>query len=259
MANAFGELVREWRGVRRMSQLDLAHAAALSSRHLSFLESGRAAPSRPMVLRLAEALAMPRPVANLALGAAGFAPAYPSAPPDAPDLVWARRAIDSLLTNHAPFPGLAVDRHWNVVAANAGAQRLLGALGFSVGADNAGAFNMVELLIGLGKSDVVTNWEEMAALAVARLRAEIAHLGGDPVLSAFAERLAGHPRLAGARPVAGDRMILPMRIVAGTAQISLLTTIAQFGSAQEIALSELKIELMFPADEATQVWFSADA
>lgn len=250
MANTFGDMMREWRRLRRMSQLDLALAATLSARHLSFLESGRAAPSRPMVLRLAEALEMPKSAANQALGAAGFAPAYPSATPDAPDLVWARRAIDSMLSKHEPFPGAAVDRHWNVVAANAGAMRL-----FAVLPGASPAANMVELLLALGDGATIINWEEMAGLGLTRLRAEIAHLGGDARLEGYAQRLALHPRLAGRAAPAGDRMIIPMRLDLGGARLSLFTTIAQFGSAQEIALSETKIELMFPADEATERWF----
>ncbi len=204
-----------------------------------------------MVLRLAEALDLPKPATNQALGAAGFAPAYPSAAPGAPELDWARNALDRLLERHAPYPGVVMDRGWNVVAANAGAARL-----FGVGGLASEASNMAEALLTLGASDVVENWEEVAALGLARLRAEIAYFGSDTALEAFADRLARHPRLRCVRPLADDRMIIPMRIRAGGDRLALFTTIAQFGSAQEIALSEVKIELMFPADAATEAWFS---
>lgn len=250
---AFGDILKEWRAIRRMSQLDLALAAELSARHLSFLESGRAGPSRAMALRLAEALEMPKSVANRALGAAGYAAVFPQRAPDAPDLLWARRATARVLDNHMPLPAVAVDRCWNVVAANAGAARLFAATGGADGAD--GAANMVALLLAQGDGDAVANWEEVAALALSRLRAEIAHLGGEPTLERFAARLAAHPRLAVRKTPAADRVMIPMLIDAGGSRLSLFTAVAQFGSAQEIALSELKIELMFPADAATEAWF----
>ncbi|MBY0421735.1 MAG: helix-turn-helix transcriptional regulator [Parvularculaceae bacterium] len=251
MTAQFGAIVKEWRAIRRVSQLDLSLRAALSARHLSFLESGRAAPSRMMVLRLAEALEMPKPVVNRALAAAGFSGAYPTAAEDAPDMRWARRARERLLDNHGPYPGVAVDRQWNVVAANNGALRL-----FSIAGD-APAANMIELLLALGETSVVANWEEIAALALTRLRAEIAHLGGDAVLERFAARLSTHPRLPPHVAPPRDRVMIPMLINVEGARLSVFSVIGQFGSAQEIALSELKVELMFPADAETEAWFAA--
>ena len=117
--NAFGEHLREWRQRRHLSQLDLAGDAEISARHLSFVETGRAAPSRDMVLRLAERLDVPLRERNVLLVAAGFAPAFPNRSLDDPALAAARQAVETVLKAHEPYPALAVDRHWNLVSANA--------------------------------------------------------------------------------------------------------------------------------------------
>lgn len=250
MTNRFGEMIREWRSIRRYSQLDLALTAALSSRHLSFLESGRAAPSRDMVLRLADALQMPKAVANQALNAAGFVAIYPALPLAAPALEPVRRAIDIMLANHEPFPAIAIDRGWNVVNVNDAAARLFAAIGA-----RAGDANMIEILLGLAETDVIENWPETAVLSLARLRAEIAHLGGDARLEALARRLADHPRLADAPALDYDQPVIPTTFRLGGARLSVFSTIAQFGSVQDVFASELRIEHMFPADEATRAFF----
>ena len=120
-----GDLLREWRQRRRMSQLDLSLDAEISTRHLSFLETGRSQPSRDMVLRLAEQLDVPLRDRNVLLQAAGYAPVFPERPLDDPALRIARQAIDQVLAGHEPYPALAVDRHWTLVASNAATGGLL--------------------------------------------------------------------------------------------------------------------------------------
>ena len=249
MNRTFGDVLRDWRGVRRMSQLDLALAADVSARHVSFLESGRAEPSRAMTLKLAAALDLPKAAANEALRAAGFAAVYPVLPPNAPDLAPIRRAISMTLSSHHPFPGIAINRTWDILEANEAAHQLFAALG-------AGP-NMVEFLIFLGDLDIVENWEETAFLALMRLRSEIAHLGGDDRLSDFATRLAGHPRLKAAdlSAIDLDQAVIPTVFRFGDKRLSVFSTIAMFGSVQDVAASEIRIELMFPADEATAGFF----
>lgn len=254
MASSFGVLIREWRSQRRYSQLELSLAAELSSRHLSFLESGRASPSRAMVLKLSEALGMPKGVANQALHAAGFAPAFPKLPREAPDLAPVRAAIAALLANHEPLPAVAIDQHWDVFAANEAAMRLFAALGVP-------AANMIEALIVLGAGEAVVNWEETAFLALQRLRAEIAHLGGEARLEALAAALAGHRRLAGGRTahLDADRAVIPTVFRIDGERLSMFSTIAQFGSVQDVAASEFRVEMMFPADEPTRRHFESQA
>lgn len=249
MEPAFGGILRNWRQQRRLSQLDLALAAGVSSRHLSFLESGRAAPSRAMILRLASALDMPRPAANDALKAAGFAAVFPRLDRHAPDLAPVRRAISMTLRNHAPFPGVAIDRTWNLIDANEPARALF--------APFAPASNMIEILVAAAQGDLISNWEETAFLALMRLRAEIAHLGDDEALRALASRLAEHPRLAAADAGAVDfnQAVIPTTLNVSGRRLSLFSTIAQFGSVQEVEASEIRIELMFPGDDATAAFF----
>jgi transcriptional regulator with XRE-family HTH domain len=253
MNRTFGDVLRDWRGVRRMSQLDLALAAEVSARHVSFLESGRAEPSRAMTLRLAAALDMPKAAANEALKAAGFAAVYPVLSPQAPDLAPVRRAISMTLSSHHPFPGIAINRTWDILEANDMARQLFAALG-------AGP-NMVEFLLFLGDLEVVENWEETAFLALLRLRSEIAHLGGDQRLSDYAARLAAHPRLRNA-DLAGidlDQAVIPTIFRFGDKRLSVFSTIAMFGSVQDVAASEIRIELMYPADDPTAAFFRSFA
>ena len=249
MTMQFGAFLRDWRQMRRLSQLDLALAAGVSSRHLSFLESGKAAPSRGMILRLAAALDMPKPAANDALKAAGFAAAFPALPHHAPDLEPVRRAISMMLERHSPYPGVAVDRCWNVIDANEAAIGLFATVG--------PVSNMIDLMIAVADKDIVENWEETALLSLARLRAEIAHLGGDEKMQARAARLAEHPRLAAAdiSSVNFNQAVIPTKLRLGDNRLSLFSTIAQFGSVQEVNASEIRIELMFPADQETAAFF----
>lgn len=249
MTMQFGAFLRDWRQMRRLSQLDLALAAGVSSRHLSFLESGKAAPSRGMILRLAAALDMPKPAANDALKAAGYAAAFPSLPHHSPDLEPVRQAISLMLERHAPYPGVALDRYWNVIDANEAAISLISTAG--------PVANMIDLLIAIADTGIVENWEEAALLSLARLRAEIAHLGGDEKLQGCAARLAEHPRLAAAdiSSVNFNQAVIPTKLRLGDDRLSLFSTIAQFGSVQEVNASEIRIELMFPADQETATFF----
>ncbi len=253
MERSFGDVLRDWRQTRRMSQLDLALAAEVSARHVSFLESGRAEPSRAMTLKLAAALDMPKAAANEALRAAGFAAVFPVLPPNAVDLAPVRRAISMTLKAHNPYPGIAINRGWDIVEANECAAALFAALG-------AGP-NMIEFLIFLGGLDIVENWEETAYLALLRLRSEIGHLGGDNRLQDYASRLAAHPRLKGAdvSSIDLDQAVIPTIFRVGDKRLSVFSTIAAFGSVQEVAASEIRIELMYPANEETAAFFRAFA
>lgn len=246
MRNGYGEALKAWRVRRRLSQLDLALEAGVSARHVSFLETGRARPSRGMVLRLAERLGVPRAERNRMLDAAGLAPAYAERPLSAEEMAPVRAAVDWMLTRHAPWPAFALDRAWRLTALNGPAERIFGAVGLGAGDGLAEAFAGDAALRG-----AVENLGEVVAHLLARLRTESARLGGDPALDAAAAALeaAGPPAppdAPGLRPA-----FVPTRLRLGGTTLSLLSTVAQFGAAEDVALADLKIELTFPADEAT--------
>ncbi len=251
MNTAFGNILREWRGKRRFSQLDLSLAAEMSARHLSFLESGRANPSRAMVLKLSDALEMPKAIANQALTAAGYAPVFPSLPPDADALAPVYAAMREMLANHAPLPGFAIDGHWNVIEANGPAAAMFGVFGVD------GATNMVDVLLALAETDLLENWRETAFLALARLNLENMRCGGDPILSSYVGKLAAHPRLADCDDADIDysQAVIPSVFNLNGQRLSVFSTIAEFGTVQDVAASDVRIELMFPADDATRAFF----
>lgn len=253
MTGTFGDILREWRGIRRYSQLDLSLEAATSARHVSFLESGRAQPSKNMVLKLSDALGMPKAIANQALNAAGFAAAFPQLPADAEALAPVHDAIRLMLANHDPLPGVAMDRHWDIIDANPAAMSLFGAL------EITGVGNMVDALGAAADSHIIENWEESALLAIARLRTEIAHLGGDRVLERYVAQLAAHPRLQNVdiSKIDFSQAVIPLVFNLSGLRLSLFTTLAQFGAVQDVVACDIRVELMFPSDDETREYFAA--
>lgn len=245
MTTAFGRELRRWRDLRRVSQLQLSLEAGVSSRHLSFLESGRAQPSRAMVLRLAEHLGVPREARNALLGAAGYAPAWRRRAPDDTALAPLTAALRRMLDRHAPFPAIAFDRRWRITDANGPAVKLFGAFGLGPGA------SLLEAMLdpaGLGAA--IENMPDIARETAARLRAELAHFGPDAEMEAAAARFAALAAQAASDP--GDAVVTPVRLRAGDMTLSFLSTLAQFGSANDIALADMRIELFFPLDAATE-------
>jgi transcriptional regulator with XRE-family HTH domain len=243
-----GEQLRAWRGRRRLSQLDLALDAEISARHLSFLETGRSRPSRAMLLRLAERLAIPARDRNMLLVAAGFAPALPERRLDDPALADARRAVDLVLKAHEPFPALAVDRHWHMVAANAGVAPLLAGVAPHL---LAPPVNVLRLsLHPEGVAPRIVNLAEWRAHIFHRLEAQI-EASADPVLIDLLADLRGLPGGA-ARPAdAYGGVAVPLVLRAGEAELSFLSTTTMFGTPIDITLAELAIETFLPADAAT--------
>lgn len=248
---SFGEQLRAWRQRRRMSQLDLAAAAELSTRHLSFVETGRANPSREMVLRLSETLELPLRSRNELLVAAGHAPTYPERPFDDAALGQARDVVQRILDAHMPFPALAVDRHWQLVAHNAAVPPLM-----------AGAspellerpINVLRLsLHPQGVAPRITNLAEWKRHILDRLRHQIAQ-SGDPVLENMLDELRAYPAPASKTPVpasGGVPIAVPMTLDSPAGRLSFLSTTTVFGTPVEVTLSELAIETFFPADTET--------
>ena len=254
METGFGTVLRDWRNERRLSQLALGLSANVSARHISFLESGRAKPSRSMVLQLCETLDVPRASRNVFLTAAGYAPVYRCRELAADDMAAVREAMEWTLSRHDPYPAFALDRHWTLVRTNAAAKVLLGAAGLAEGGSLLAALTDPELM-----TEFFENRDEVVRHMISRLRTESAHLGGDPELDAAADRLV---EAFGAQSPHGEAplpAVVPARYRAGGRVFSFFSTIAQFGTAEDIALAELKIEMLFPADEETRQVLAAMA
>lgn len=247
MPEAFGELLKTWRSQRRMSQMELGMTANVSPRHVSFLETGRARPSKAMVLRLSETLEVPRATRNSLLNAAGFAPAYTARDLDEADMACVREAMDWTLERHNPYPALAFDRHWRLLRLNACAAALLAPMPLGVGDSLLDAFMNGGVL-----ADAIENRDEVVRHLVTRLRTESAHLGGDAVLDAAAEKFVAE--IGDDDPHAADSMpaVIPARYRVNGQLLSFFSIISQFGATEDIALADVKIELMFPADDVTR-------
>lgn len=239
----FPALLRRWRGQRRLSQLGLAAEAGVSARHVSFLESGRARPSREMVLRLSEALEMPRAARNEILGAAGFADLYPQSPIGAEALAPARAALDRVMMRHDPYPAVLMDRDWALVALNGSATRLFGAVGLGPGDS---ALSLLDL--PGGPASVIENWGEVGHHMLHRLRAESRAAGGLALLDRAAARIARDARVAAYQPVGPLPPVVPTIYRAGGLRLPLFSSFLQIGGAEDIVLGDLRVELMFPMD-----------
>jgi transcriptional regulator with XRE-family HTH domain len=253
-APSFGDHLRDWRQRRRLSQLDLACEADISTRHLSFIETGRSRPSREMVLHLAERLEVPLRERNTLLVAAGFAPAYPVRPLDDPALALARRAVERVIEAHAPNPALAVDRHWQLVAANAAVPLLLD------GVSPALLQPPVNVLrLGLhpdGLAPRIVNYAEWRGHLLERLQRQV-DSAGDPVLVELLAELRAYPAPPAtiatlAPPEEGHPdVVVPFRLATRSGILSFLSTTTVFGTPVDVTLSELAVESFFPADAAT--------
>jgi transcriptional regulator with XRE-family HTH domain len=249
-----GDLLRDWRQRRRKSQLDLASEAEISTRHLSFIETGRSQPSREMVLHLAEQLEIPLRERNVLLVAAGYAPVFQERGLDDPMLQAARKAVDLILAGHEPYPALAIDRHWNLVAANAAVAPLTAGVAPPL---LQPPINVLRLSLdpeGLARR--IVNYTQWRAHLLARLHNQI-EITADAVLSELMRELSAYPKPASAKP---DRhgsaqqyagVLVPLQLAVGNSTLSFLSTTTVFGTPVDITLSELALESFFPADAAT--------
>jgi transcriptional regulator with XRE-family HTH domain len=255
MANAIrpiGLYLREWRQRRRMSQLELACEAEISSRHLSFLETGRPRPSREMILRLAEQLEIPMRERNVLLVAAGYAPMFPERTLDDPCFKAARRAIDLVLEGQKPYPAFAIDRHWKIVASNGAIPELFEGVATHLLRPPIDALRLS--LHPQGLAPRIANLPEWRAHLLARLRRQI-DLTADGVLVDIMRELLEYSMPAGtglSRSVAEEHsLVVPFKIVTRTGLLSLFSTTTVFGTPVDVTLSELALELFFPANGET--------
>lgn len=250
-----GRLLRTWRERRHLSQIDLANAAEISPRHVSFLETGRSAPSRAMLIRLSERLDIPLRERNTLLLSAGYAPMYSERPFDDPALRQARRAVELVIAGHEPYPAVAVDRHWTMVSANAALQHLLKDIGPSL---LAPPINVLRLALHpQGLAPRVENYAQLRTHLLSRLRRQI-DATADPILADLLAELTALP------PPAAESAIdlepdetdfggvgVPLRIRTEHGVLAFFGTVTVFGTPLDVTLSELAIESFFPADTQT--------
>lgn len=243
-----GEQLRGWRQRRRLSQLDLAGLADISPRHLSFVETGRSVPSRAMLLRLSDRLDVPLRERNTLFIAAGYAPVYSERRIDDPSLDEARRAIDLVLRGHEPYPALAVDRHWNLQAANRALAPLLAGVAPEL---LVPPVNVLRLSLHPdGVAPRILNLGQWRAHLLHRLDRQV-QATGDPVLQALQAELAAYPTPDHDDAPDPGWVVVPLRIRTELGDLSFLSTTTVFGTPVEVTLSELAIESFFPADAAT--------
>jgi transcriptional regulator with XRE-family HTH domain len=249
----FASSLRWWRRQRGLSQLDLATRTEVSQRHLSFMELGRASPSRDMVMRLAAALDVPLRQHNALLIAAGFAPVWRQTDLAAPELIGIRSALDYMLGQQEPYPAVAVDRHWNLLRSNSGAVRLIEFLVGPLAPDTP-----VNLADALAAPDVLrpylVNWAEVVRYFIRSVEADAA-ADGTPETAAVLERLLAYQGVRAAVNAVPTELsitpVIPMHFHKGATELRLFTTIATLGTPQDITLQELRVECFFPMDAET--------
>ena len=256
----YSEYLRTWRRKRRLSQLELALESGVSQRHVSFLESSRARPSRAMVLQLSEALGVPIRDRNDWLTAAGFAPLFRRSSFQDPAMQQVMAAVRMMLANHDPFPAIAMDRAWNVVLANDSFEKLNQALGAHRWQRAEGEpRNLMRLFFHPGGiRPLVPNWEQVAPLLWFRARREAEAWGGEEMRHLIEELLPYWNEASHALPE--DSALFPVLTVdflLGDARLSLFTVISTFGTAQDVTTDDLRMEMFFPANEVTERAFRA--
>ena len=241
----FASALKTWRKTRRYSQLDLAHQAEVSARHVAFLETGKANPSREMIGKLSDALDLPLSARNELFTSAGFAVRYTARDWTDDEMAPIRAAVDFLLRRHAPYPAFALDHHWHIAALNEPAERLFGPLGITRGA------SMIDVIKGGAIRTAIENWSDVCHFTYRRLRTESLARGGDPCLDAAAAEIGENDF----GPPSASGPVVPITLAIADQRLSLFSTITQFGTPEDLTLDDLRIEHFFPADEPTRNWF----
>ncbi len=265
MKSGFGSILSEWRAVRRLSQLDLALVAGISQRHISFVESGRAKPSRDMIFKLADGLDLPLRARNDLFLTAGFAPVYPERRLDLSEMKVARGALELILKHQEPYPAIVMDANWNIVMRNEASSRILA---YCVGADALralfpdGVINFMEMMFApKGLKPHILNWAHIRAALLRRLRREAAGNANSPS-EALRRKFDSDPLPPGSdigRHDDGLDPMLALELRVGDTSLRLFTTFTTFGTPQDVSLQELRIDMSFPADEATRRFLDAAA
>jgi transcriptional regulator with XRE-family HTH domain len=254
--NTAGVLLRQWRQRRRLSQLDVASRSAVSARHLSFIETGRARPSREMVLHLAQRLDVPLRERNRLLLAAGYAPGFSEHSLAEREMTSVRGAVERLLRAHEPYPALVVDRHWNIVASNRGVEFVVRGVAPELLAAPANTYRIALHPDGLAPR--IRNLGEWSANMLTRLRREL-DVAPDPMLSELYEEVVAYPGVQTTfEPRSeADSIMLTHTLELDDAKLTLFSTVTTFGTPRDVTLAELSIESFFPADHETAAALAA--
>jgi transcriptional regulator with XRE-family HTH domain len=252
-----GELLRQWRTRRRLSQLDLANLAEVSTRHLSFVETGRAAPSREMILHLTEHLEVPLRERNRLLLAAGYAPVYRESTMDDPGMAAVRQTLRQVMVAHEPFPAAVADRHWNLVDANAAAAVFLAGVAPSL---LRPPVNVMRLsLHPQGLAARIVNLGQWRSHQLSRLRRQVEFTGDDELAALYREMLACPGPEPSDVDIGPTDVVLPLRVRHEGQVLTFLSLVATFGAPLDVGVAELVIESFFPADRATTQFLQAQA
>ncbi|MBI4783851.1 MAG: helix-turn-helix transcriptional regulator [Oscillatoriophycideae cyanobacterium NC_groundwater_1537_Pr4_S-0.65um_50_18] len=259
--DSFGLLLKQWRSQRGFSQLDLAVTSQVSQRHISFLESGRAKPSREMVLQLADVLEIPLRQQNLMLTTAGFAPIHAETDLSAPEMASVRKALDFMLQQQEPYPAIVVDRYWNLLLTNKAATRLLTAFispeQLQTHFYRDGKINLMRAMFHpQGLRPFVVNWEDFSGHLLQRLHREAIAEGESEQSKTLLDELMRYPGIAevwhGSERLAQNTLLLTVHLKRADLDLQFFSTIATLGTPYDITLQELRIECLFPADETTE-------
>jgi len=270
-ASSFPELLKFWRGLRKLSQLELAFDADVSQRHVSFLESGRAKPSREMILQLSKALDLPLRERNQLLSAAGFAALYQERDLNDADMSAVRRALEMSLKHHEPYPALVVDRNWNLLMRNQAAEALVRFIGEPEKVwqtvDPSGKKNVYRMTFhDQGFKQFIANWEFLSRILMMRLQKEVvADPGNERLHDLYRELLAQSPELE-ASLASNSKLsdsnslsaapVLSMELSVGSMKLNLFSMVSAFGTAQDVTAQEIKVETFYPADDFTEQFFA---
>jgi transcriptional regulator with XRE-family HTH domain len=251
---AVGELVRDWRTRRRRSQLDLSIDVGVSTRHLSFVETGRSRPSPELILAIAHHLEVPLRDRNTMLLAGGYAPRYTQRSLDDASMKSVRASIQRLLDAHDPYPGVAIDRAWNVVVANQAGMALSSGLPAHLAGPPMNIYRVS--LHPDGMAARTTNFTEWAGQMLAQLRRAV-RLTADPDLIALEREVLAYPNIEQIAPMIAAQatedpvLLVPFRVSTPLGEVAMFTTLTTFGTPRDVTLEELVVELFFPADESS--------
>jgi transcriptional regulator with XRE-family HTH domain len=257
-------LLRQWRQRRGASQLVLATESDVSTRHLSYLETGRSTPSREMVVRLCEALDIPLRERNALLEAAGFAAVYAETDLAAPEMGAVNRIVDFLLERHAPYPAILMDRCWNILRLNSATGAVLGVFGGNTEPFRTQPLNLLRITLHPdGLQRYLVNFEEVAYELLAGLARATARSGDAPELAALELELRSLPGVEGCVPAVDPArapvVALPLHVKKDDIELRFFSAITVMASAQDVTVEELRIESLMPADDATDAWVRAKA
>ncbi len=251
MNNSIGYFLKQWRKQRRYSQLQLSLELGISSKHVSFVETGRSIPSREMILKIGAFLLLPKREINRGLYLGGYAPVYTDLPVEHERLKPIFFAIDKMIENHMPYPAFVLNQNWDIVKINESANKLLIEIGYS------SHKNLIEaLILDDPKTSKIVNWHETALAVLARLRAEISISGGSSRLEELEEKLSlCFLKDTNTININENKVVSSTKFRVGGGELSFFSIISQLSTIQDVTVNEFRVELMFPADDVTKEFY----